>query len=74
MFDGGINPFISGIVYEEKGEVKFDSEALISRMLEFSEILNPKKLFVGKDKGFMKEWDSEIAHVKKSEFLSEKRD
>ena len=72
MFDGGINPFISGIVYEEKGEVKFDSEALISRMLEFSEILNPKKLFVGKDKGFMKEWDSEIAHVKKSEFLSEK--
>ncbi|WP_456329761.1 type I-B CRISPR-associated protein Cas7/Cst2/DevR [Archaeoglobus sp.] len=64
MLEGGINPFISGIVYEEKGEVKFDSEALISRMLEFADILNPKKLFVGKDKGFMKEWDEEISKVK----------
>jgi len=66
IFDGGINPFISGIVYEEKGEVKFDSEALISRMREFSGILNPKKLFIGKDEGFMKEWDNEITRVEES--------
>jgi len=66
MLDGGINPFISGIVYEERGEIKFDSEALISRILEFIEILNPKKLFVGKDKGFMKEWDEEISKIKNS--------
>ncbi|RLI82565.1 type I-B CRISPR-associated protein Cas7/Cst2/DevR, partial [Archaeoglobales archaeon] len=66
MFEGGINPFISNIVYEDKGEVKFGSEALISRVFEFKDILNPKKLFIGKDKGFMKEWESELNKVKAS--------
>lgn len=70
MFEGGINPFISEIVYEEKGEIKFDSEALISRILEFKNILNPKKLFIGKDKGFMREWEDELKKVKNS--LNEK--
>ncbi|OYT33332.1 type I-B CRISPR-associated protein Cas7/Cst2/DevR [Archaeoglobales archaeon] len=66
MLKGGINPFISGIVYEDRGEVKFDSEALTSRILEFKEILSPKKLFVGKDKGFMREWDEDIRKIQNS--------
>ncbi|AKG92217.1 CRISPR-associated autoregulator DevR family [Geoglobus ahangari] len=66
MFDGGINPFISDIVYEERGEIKFDSEALISRILEFNDILNPKKLFIGKDKGFMRGWEDELKKVRDS--------
>jgi len=70
MFEGGINPFISEIVYEDKGEIKFDSEALISRILEFKDIIEPKKLFIGKDKGFMKDWDEELEKVKNS--LNEK--
>ena len=64
MLEGGINPFISEIVYEDRGEIKFDSEALISRILEFKGLLNPKKLFIGKDKGFMKEWEKELMKVK----------
>ena len=66
MLEGGINPFISEIVYEDRGEIKFDSEALISRILEFKGLLNPKKLFIGKDKGFMKEWEKELMKVKGS--------
>lgn len=66
MFEGGINPFISEIVYEDRGEIKFDSEALISRIIEFNEILDPKKLFIGKDKGFMRDWDEELEKVKGS--------
>ena len=66
MLEGGINPFISEIVYEERGEIKFDSDALISRILEFRDILNPKKLFIGKDKGFMRDWEEELTKVKKS--------
>ena len=66
MFEGGINPFISEIVYEDKGEIKFDSEALISRILEFKDIIEPKKLFIGKDKGFMKDWDGELEKIKNS--------
>ncbi|AEA46791.1 type I-B CRISPR-associated protein Cas7/Cst2/DevR [Archaeoglobus veneficus] len=70
MFEGGINPFISEIIYEDRGEIKFDSEALISRILEFKDLLNPKKLFIGKDKGFMREWEDELKKVKNS--LNEK--
>ncbi len=66
MFEGGINPFISEIVYEDRGEINFDSEALISRILEFKEILEPRKLFIGKDKGFMREWDDELKKVRNS--------
>ncbi|WP_461865227.1 type I-B CRISPR-associated protein Cas7/Cst2/DevR [Thermococcus sp.] len=66
MLEGGINPFISNIVYEDKGEIKFDAEALISRVLEFKELLNPRKIFIGKDKGFMKEWEGELKKVKEA--------
>ncbi|MBC7094505.1 type I-B CRISPR-associated protein Cas7/Cst2/DevR [Thermococcus sp.] len=64
--EGGINPFISDIVYEDRGEIKFDGEALISRILEFKDILNPRKVFIGKDKGFMKEWEEELKKVKEA--------
>ena len=70
MLEGGINPFISEIVYANRGEIKFDSEALISRILEFKDLLNPKKLFIGKDKGFMRKWEDELKKVKNS--LNEK--
>ena len=66
MLEGGINPFISNIVYENRGEIKFDAEALISRILEFKELLNPRKVFIGKDKGFMKEWEEELKKVKET--------
>jgi CRISPR-associated protein Cst2 len=64
LLEGGINPFISEIVYEDRGEIKFNSEALISRILELSELLNPKKLLIGKDRGFMRDWDGELEKVK----------
>jgi len=64
MLDGGINPFISEIVYEDRGEAKFDSEALIYRIIEFKELLKLEKLFIGKDKGFMREWEEELKKVK----------
>lgn len=63
MLEGGINPFISDIVYEDKGEIVFDGEALVLRILEFKELLNPKKIFIGKDKGFMKKWEEELRKV-----------
>jgi len=66
MFEGGINPFISEIVYEDRGEIKFDSEALISRIFEFKDLLNPKKLFIGKDRGFMREWEEDLKKIKNS--------
>ena len=66
MLEGGINPFISNIVYEDKGETKFDVEALISRVLEFKGLLNPRKIFIGKDKGFMKDWEGELKKVKEA--------
>lgn len=65
MFEGGINPFISDIVYEQKGDIVFDKDALVSRISEFKDILNPKKIFIGKDKGFMKDWDSALTELKK---------
>ena len=66
MLEGGINPFISEIVYEDRGEINFDSESLILRILEFKDLLNPKTLFIGKDKGFMREWENELKKVKDS--------
>ena len=60
MVNGGVNPFISDIVYEERGEVKLDSDALVSRIEEFKELFDPQKIYIGKDKGFMKEWDDEL--------------
>jgi len=62
MIDGGINPFISDVVYEDKGEIKFDAEAVISRVIEFKDILYPK-MFIGRDKGFMREWEDELKKV-----------
>jgi len=66
MLEGGINPFISEIVYEEKGEIKFDAGALIARVVEFKDILNPKEILIGKDEGFMKEWEEELKRVQTS--------
>lgn len=66
MFNGGINPFISEIIYEDRGEIKFDFETLVSRIVEFQDILEPKKLFIGKDKGFMREWEEDLEKVENS--------
>ena len=63
MFEGGINPFISNIVYEENGEILLDEEAIIERLKEYKEVLNPKKIFIGRDAGFMKEWKSKILTI-----------
>ncbi|CAB3287769.1 CRISPR-associated autoregulator, DevR family [Methanocaldococcus lauensis] len=63
IFDGGVNPFISDIFYENKGEIKFDKEALIERIKEFSDILNTKKIFIGIDKGFVKKWNLDIENI-----------
>ncbi|KUJ94613.1 MULTISPECIES: type I-B CRISPR-associated protein Cas7/Cst2/DevR [Archaeoglobus] len=71
MFEGGINPFISDIVYEDRGEIRFDPDALISRILEFKDILEPKKVYIGKDEGFMRHWKEELIKVK--ERLSEEK-
>jgi len=72
MFDGGINPFISDILYEDKGEIKFDKEALIERIKEFSDVLNPKKIFIGVDKGFAKKWGLDVKDIK--EILNKKEE
>ena len=66
MFEGGINPFISNIIYEEKGDIVLDSDAIIERVKEFYELLAPKKIFIGKDAGFMKEWQSKLEEIKKT--------
>lgn len=52
--DGGINPFISDIVLEDRGEVKLDAEALAQRLADLMEILPTKKLYIGYDEGFVK--------------------
>ncbi|HIH73377.1 MAG: CRISPR-associated autoregulator, DevR family [Thermococcales archaeon 44_46] len=52
--DGGINPFISDIVLEDRGEVKLDAEALAQRLADLIEILPTKKLYIGYDEGFVK--------------------
>ena len=57
LFDGGINPFITDIIRNEKGDVVFDKESFVERINEFSDILNPKKIFIGVDSGFLKKWN-----------------
>lgn len=59
--DAGINPFISDIVFEERGEVKFNAEALAERLKDLSEVLPTKKLYLGYDAGFVRSlgWDIE---------------
>ncbi len=64
MFEGGINPFISNIIYEENGEIVLDEEAIIERLKEYENILEPKKVFIGKDAGFMKGWADKIQRIK----------
>lgn len=63
MVEGGVNPFVSGIFYEEKGEIKFDSNALKSRILDLKEIFNPKTIYIGKDEGFMPEWKNDLSKL-----------
>ncbi len=65
IFEGGINPFISDIVREDRGEVKLDVETLASRIKQYKEILNPKKIIVGKDIGFFSEWNEELKNLEK---------
>ena len=66
MFEGGINPFISGIVYEDKGEIRIDTEAIIERIKMYKDILKPNKIFIGKDAGFMKEWNVQLNTIKET--------
>ncbi|WP_461864209.1 type I-B CRISPR-associated protein Cas7/Cst2/DevR [Thermococcus sp.] len=53
--DAGINPFISDIVLEENGSIKFDAEALSKRLKDLRDVI-PKgaKLYIGYDEGFVK--------------------
>ncbi len=63
IFEGGINPFISDIVREDRGEVKLNVETLTSRIKQYKEILNPKKIIVGKDSGFFPAWNEELKNL-----------
>jgi len=63
LFDGGINPFITDIIRNEKGYVIFDKESFVGRVNEFSDILNPKKMFIGVDSGFSKKWNINFDHI-----------
>ncbi len=60
--DAGINPFISDLVFEETGEVRFDAEALAKRLGDLKDVI-PKgaKLYLGYDAGFVRSlgWDIE---------------
>ncbi|ASJ10952.1 type I-B CRISPR-associated protein Cas7/Cst2/DevR [Thermococcus sp. P6] len=69
--DGGINPFISDIILEEKGEVKFDAEVLAGRISDLKDVIpEGAKLYVGYDGGFVHSlgWDAEkiVETLKKS--------
>jgi len=66
MFEGGINPFISNIVYEKNGDIILDADAIVERIKEYKDILEPKKVFIGRDIGFMKEWKIDTENIKKS--------
>jgi len=52
--NAGINPFISDLVFEERGEIRLDAEALAKRLKDLTEII-PKgaKLYIGYDEGFV---------------------
>ncbi|GAB6135973.1 hypothetical protein JCM16307_15220 [Thermococcus prieurii] len=63
--DAGINPFISDLVFEERGEIRFDDEALAKRLKDLKDVI-PKtaRLYIGYDEGFVRSlgWDvNEIA-------------
>jgi len=60
IFDGGINPFITDILYEEKGEIMLSKETLVSRIVQYEDILKSKKIIIGKDKGFFPSWEQEL--------------
>lgn len=60
MVECGINPFISNIVYEKKGELIFDADGLKSRILDLRDVFNPRKIYLGVDEGFLSEWDIDV--------------
>lgn len=60
IFEGGINPFITDIILEEKGEIKLSVETLVSRIVQYQDILKSKKIIIGKDKGFFPNWEQEL--------------
>lgn len=56
----GINLFISDVVFEDKGDIKFDVEVLLKRLGDFRDvILEGVKFYFGYDEGFVKffGWD-----------------
>ena len=70
--DAGVNPFISDLVFEERGEIRFDAEALAKRLKDLKEVISKgTKLYIGYDEGFVRSlgWDvNEIAErVKKAD-------
>lgn len=64
VFKGGLNPFINGIFNENKGKLLIDDKALLTKIIDFNEIIEPNKLFIGKDEGFMKSWKPIIENMK----------
>lgn len=69
--DAGINPFISDIVFEEMGEIKFDAGTLAKRLNDLRDVIpNGAKLYIGYDEGFIKSlgWNIEeiVNTLKKS--------
>ncbi|USS40274.1 type I-B CRISPR-associated protein Cas7/Cst2/DevR [Thermococcus aggregans] len=69
--DAGINPFISDIVFEESGEIRFDAEALAKRLTELKTVIpEGTKLYIGYDAGFVRSlgWNvDDIAKTVKKE-------
>ena len=63
LFEGGVNPF-TNLFYEDKGEIKFDKEGFIEGVKECADILNPKKIFIGIDKGFARKWNLNLENLK----------
>ncbi|WP_099209940.1 type I-B CRISPR-associated protein Cas7/Cst2/DevR [Thermococcus henrietii] len=52
--DAGINPFISDLVFEERGEIRFDAEALAKRLKDLKEVIPENaRLYIGYDEGFV---------------------
>jgi CRISPR-associated protein Cst2 len=59
----GINPFISDVVFEEKGEIKFDAKALARRLADLGDVIpEGAKLYLGYDEGFVRSlgWDVNV--------------
>jgi CRISPR-associated protein Cst2 len=65
--DAGINPFISDVVFEENGEVKFDAKALAKRLSDLKEVIPENaKLYIGYDEGFVKSLNWNIEEIRKT--------